>query len=122
MLGQIWKYVPSSHEGKPGETTAPGVLELFIEPNDGSVVANADNIAASPWGDLLVCEDATRESDTDNFLLGVTPGRQVYKLAKNATSRSEFAGSTFSPDGSTLFVNVQGEGKTFAITGPWRAA
>jgi secreted PhoX family phosphatase len=32
----------------------------------------------------------------------------------------EFAGSTFSPDGSTLFVNIQASaGMTFAIWGPW---
>jgi len=119
-MGQIWRYVPSLHEGTRGESSKPATLELFIEPNDGSVVANADNITASPWGDLMVCEDAATEGD--NFLLGVTRDRQVYKFAKNAVSDSEFAGATFSPDGSTLFVNVQGEGKTFAITGPWRRA
>ena len=33
----------------------------------------------------------------------------------------EFAGSTFSPDGHTLFVNIQaGRGMTFAIWGDWR--
>ena len=32
----------------------------------------------------------------------------------------EFAGSTFSPDGHTLFVNIQASrGMTFAIWGPW---
>jgi secreted PhoX family phosphatase len=32
----------------------------------------------------------------------------------------EFAGSTFSPDGQTLFVNIQAsDGMTFAIWGPW---
>jgi hypothetical protein len=32
----------------------------------------------------------------------------------------EFAGSTFSPDGHTLFVNIQASrGLTFAIWGPW---
>ena len=29
--------------------------------------------------------------------------------------------ATFSPDGSTLFVNLQSPGLTFAITGPWRS-
>jgi hypothetical protein len=32
----------------------------------------------------------------------------------------EFAGATFSPDGETLFVNIQTPGSTFAIWGPWR--
>jgi hypothetical protein len=30
-------------------------------------------------------------------------------------------GATFSPDGTTLFVNIQGDGLTLAITGPWLA-
>jgi len=33
-----------------------------------------------------------------------------------------FAGSTFSPDGKTLFVNIQAsKGISFAIWGPWAA-
>ena len=34
---------------------------------------------------------------------------------------AEWAGATFSPDGDTLFVNIQTPGITFAITGPWDA-
>ena len=52
--------------------------------------------------------------------VGVTPEGGMYKIARNALSHSEFAGACFSPDGSTLFVNMQSAGKTFAITGPWR--
>ena len=40
--GQLWKYVPSEFEGTPKEAEAPGTLELFVEPNDGSVVENAE--------------------------------------------------------------------------------
>jgi secreted PhoX family phosphatase len=43
-------------------------------------------------------------------------------LAKNVIPGcevEEFAGVTFSPDGETLFVNVQIPGLTFAIWGPW---
>ncbi|WP_279306391.1 hypothetical protein [Micromonospora globispora] len=36
-------------------------------------------------------------------------------------SNDEFAGSTFSPDGHTLFVTIQASrGLTFAIWGDWR--
>ena len=35
-------------------------------------------------------------------------------------NRTEFAGSCFSPDGSVLFVNMQGPGLTLAIRGPWK--
>lgn len=115
--GQIWRYTPSPVEGTDEEQNQPGQLELFIEPNDGSLVENADNLTVSPWGDLIVCEDGSG----DQYLVGVTPEGKIYKFAHNAVSDSEFAGATFSPDGTTLFVNIQGEGMTLAITGPWKA-
>ena len=93
-----------------------GTLELFVEPNDGALVENADNLTLAPWGDLIVCEDGTGE----DFLVGVTPAGQLYKLGRCAASASELAGACFSPDGSTLFVNIQAEGLTLAIQGPWR--
>lgn len=53
---------------------------------------------------------------------GVTPDGKVYAIARNVfTGNAEFAGAVFSPDGSTLFVNVYYPGLTFAITGPWSA-
>lgn len=121
--GQLWKYVPSASEGTDGEEQDPGVLELFLEPDDGHMVENADNITVSPWGDLVVCEDGVGEGvEPGNRLLGVTPAGKVYVLARNAKSDSEFAGVNFSPDGSTMFVNIQGDGLTLAVTGAWRAS
>ncbi len=113
--GQIWRYEPGASEStaKPGERA--GTLELFLEPNDPRLIDNADNLTMAPWGDLVVCEDG----EGDQFLVGVTPTGALYRLARNAGSSSEFAGATFSPDGSTLFVNIQGTGLTIAITGPW---
>lgn len=113
--GQIWKYVPSPFEGTEMESSQPGSLELFVEPNDGNIIDNADNLTVAPWGDLVVCED----SDGDNFLLGITPDGTVYRMGRNAVSESELAGATFSSDGSTLFMNIQHDGLTLAITGPW---
>ena len=116
-IGQIWRLTPSPHEGTPGEQESPAILELFIEPNDATIVENADNVTVAPWGDLVLCEDGPGEQ----FLLGVTPQGNVYRLARNALNRSEFAGATFSPDASTLFVNIQHpDGFTLAITGPWK--
>jgi len=113
--GQIWRYLPSRFEGKDDEKRFPGRLELFIEPNNAEILQHADNLCVSPWGDLIVCEDG----GPVNHVLGVTPKGKVYKLARNAIGDSEFAGSYFSPDGTTLFVNIQKEGLTLAITGPW---
>ncbi|MCY4234402.1 MAG: DUF839 domain-containing protein [Bacteroidetes bacterium] len=102
--GQIWRLTPSED-----------TLELFIEPNDPGMIENADNLTVTPWGDLIVCEDGSNEQ----FLVGVTPEGELYKFARNAVSHSELAGATFSPDGTTLFVNIQHDGLTLAISGPW---
>ena len=114
--GQIFRYVPSPQEGTPGERRAPGTLELFIEPNDSNLLENADNVTMAPWGDLILCEDGPKQQ----HIVGVTPAGRLYHFARNAADAFEFAGACFSPEGSTLFVNVQGAGRTFAITGPWR--
>ena len=115
--GQIWKYTPSNDEGQPGEDAKPGTLELFVEPNQEQLIDNADNLTVAPWGDVIVCEDGPGEQ----YLLGITPKGKIYKIGRNSHDRSEFAGSTFSPDGTTLFVNLQQRGLTLAITGPWRS-
>lgn len=106
-LGQIFKYTPSSTTG--------GTLELFFEPTTDEQFAAPDNICIAPSGDIIVCEDG----GGTEYVHGVTNTAQVYKIARNAFNSSEFAGACFSPDGSTLFVNMQSPGITFAITGPW---
>ena len=113
--GQIWRYTPSPFEGASGEEKDPGILELFIESKSSDLMENADNLTVAPWGDLIVCEDGSREQ----FLVGITPEGRLYRFARNAKNVFEFAGSTFSPDGTTLFVNIQKPGITLAITGPW---
>lgn len=115
VKGQIWRYVPSRYEGTHDESKDPAKLELFIEPNDKSVLQHADNLCVSHFGDVIVCEDG----GPVNHVLGVTPEGGVYKLGRNTMNNSEFAGSCFSPDGTTLFVNIQKPGLTLAITGPW---
>lgn len=114
--GQIWKYTSSPREGTRKETGEPGKLELFVEPNDGNVIDNADNLTVSPWGDLIVCEDGAGSQN----LVGVTSKGEIYKFGHNALNDSELTGATFSPDGTTLFVNIQHAGLTLAITGPWK--
>jgi secreted PhoX family phosphatase len=51
-----------------------------------------------------MCTDG---EDANQFLAGITPLGQTFPLAHNQMSDEEFAGATFSPDGGTLFVNVQ---------------
>lgn len=108
--GQVWRLAPAVQEQQPDRLT------LLVEPNDESLLDNCDNITVAPWGDLVLCEDGAR----GNGLVGVTPAGKTYRLAWNAANESELCGACFSPDGSTLFVNVQRPGCTLAITGPWR--
>ncbi len=119
--GQIWRYTPSADEGTPAEEQRPGTVELYLEPNDASAVENADNITVAPWGDLFICEDEAVAGDDVNRLMGVTPDGRFYPFARNSMSASELAGVCFSPDGSTMFVNIQGNGLTLAVTGPWKS-
>ena len=116
-IGQIWMYTPSNAEGESGEAASPGTLELFIDPNDSTLIENADNLTVAPWNELCVCED--RGSRTAR-IISVTSDGQPFVFAA-CHLKSELAGATFSPDGSTLFVNAQKSGLTFAVTGPWHA-
>jgi len=107
--GQIWRY---KHIGKRG---AQGELELFFESSGKDILNFPDNITVSPWGDLIVSEDGKGP----DRLVGIKPNGDHYYLAKNIYNNSEFAGASFSPDGSVLFVNIYKPTMTLAIKGPW---
>lgn len=115
-LGQVFVYTPSVNEGQAGEKDHPGSLLLLAQATQDSLLRNADNLTASPWGDLIVCEDTADHCG----LVGVRKDGSQYALADHAYSSSELAGVCFSPDGSILFVNVQYPGRTLAIRGPWQ--
>ncbi|MEM7328057.1 MAG: alkaline phosphatase PhoX [Pseudomonadota bacterium] len=111
--GQIWRYIPSPHEGTSREAEAPGRLILHYESPDRSEMDMCDNIVPAPWGHLVICEDGPGA----NAVKGVAPDGRIYTIAQ--TNVSEVAGACFSPDGQTLFFNVQKAGVTVAVTGPW---
>lgn len=113
--GQIFRYRPSVYEGTARENEVPGSIELFAEPNDKDILKYCDNLTVAPWGDIVLCEDHDHP-----FLVGITPAGEYYKLGENTGYNSELAGVVFSPDGTTLFVNIQHAGLTLAIEGPWR--
>jgi secreted PhoX family phosphatase len=88
-----------------------------------------DNIAVSPRGGLVLCEDGGGITRVH----GLTTDGGIFPFARNNAliepgcgrraggfRESEFAGATFSPDGRWLFLNIQNPGITFAITGPWK--
>ncbi len=109
-LGQVWLYTP---QGKDR-----GKLKLIFESPEEAVLDMPDNLCVSPSGGLIICEDGNNEQ----YVRGLTRQGQIFDLAKNILpgfEGREFAGATFSPDGQTLFVNIQTPGITLAIWGPW---
>ena len=109
-LGQVWEYTPA---------TGGGTLRLLFESTTANDLASPDNLCVSPRGQgLVLCEDGSGVQ----HLRGLTRDGRVFDFARNAVAGStdqEFAGATFSPDGQTLFVNIQTPGLTFAIWGDW---
>jgi secreted PhoX family phosphatase len=113
--GQVWAY-----------DTRASRLTLVFESPGPDTLDFPDNVTTRD-GAIVLCEDGTE----DNYVRALRPDGRLVNLAWNqlylddddpTTDRSEdeFAGSTFSPDGHTLFVNIQaGKGMSFAIWGPW---
>jgi secreted PhoX family phosphatase len=125
--GHVWQYVPGPEEGRGGDGDM-GLLRLIFESPGTSVLDSPDNITVSPRGGLVLCEDG----GGDQWLRGMSRGGQIFDFARNLLNDNEFAGACFSPDGHTLFVNIQGatsgdptdsevkgSGLTLAIWGPW---
>ncbi len=111
--GQVWGY-----------DTRSETLFLVYQSPSRAVLDFPDNITTSARGTLILCEDNTE----DNYIRGLSRGGQLWDIALNRLrsstgadrSNDEFAGSTFSPDGHTLFVNIQASrGLSFAIWGRW---
>ncbi len=116
--GQIWVYEPTGRDN--------GRLTLVFESPSREILDMPDNVCLMPKSKLLfICEDSDyvgQGSTPDNFIRILTPGGQIADFAKNITPNftgGEFAGTTFSKDGKTLFVNIQTAGVTLAIWGDW---
>ncbi len=115
QLGQIMRYQPLSQYSNSGRSD--GRIQLFLESHDPTQFNFGDNLTLTPQGHLLVCEDQYTKV-VENHLRGVSPSGEVYDFAK-LNRQTELAGVCFSPDGSTMFVNVYSPTMTLAITGPW---
>jgi secreted PhoX family phosphatase len=90
-------------------------LELFAESEDKTVLHMCDNLTITPWGHVMACED----NGESNRLHIIDQQGNIKLFGINKSSGSELAGAVFSPSGKTLFVNIQENGETVAITGPW---
>jgi len=104
--GQIWRYHPRSE-----------TIELVAFFPKGTPFDGPDSITAGPHGFAIACTDG----EDDQYLVGIDDDGAAFTFAYNSGTDDEFAGATFSPDGNTLFANIQGNPAfTLAIWGPWR--
>lgn len=106
--GQVWAYDPRAEQ-----------LHMLFESPSDQVLDLPDNVTTSKRGSVILCEDGPNF----NFLRALTRQGKLFTIAQNKVPgriNDEFAGSTFSHSGRTLFVNVQSRtGLSFAIWGPW---
>ena len=108
--GQVWFYDPANET-----VQLKSIFGVNPDPAADTDYDGPDNICLDPNGGLILAEDG----DGIQHLVGVTTSGQAFPMARNDVSGSEFAGPTFTEDGQVLFACIQGDGYTFAITGPW---
>lgn len=117
--GQVWFYDP-----KRRTVRLQVLLGVNADPSVEGGYDGPDNITVSPYGGLIIAEDGSGLQ----HLFGATESGRTYPLARNEMNMgtdeepeySEFTGVCFSPDGRTLFANIQDPGIMLAVTGPWR--
>lgn len=132
--GSVWTYKPN--RSNPDR----GTLTLVFAAANNQAGNNPDNVTVSPRGGILLFEDGADlvASGQPMRILGLTGNGDAYPLVFNNVNLTaadlaaagkvvtpgdyrdfEFAGGCWNKSGRTLYVNIQGPGITFAITGPW---
>ena len=107
QLGQLLELSP---EGDGG------VLHVLASSRGVPDLEMPDNVTVGPGGRLYFCEDGGGR----DYLRGLDPVTgEVFDFARNALSENELAGVCFSPDGTAMFLNLQVDGLTLAIRGPF---
>jgi secreted PhoX family phosphatase len=108
--GQVWAYHPNR-----------GTLEVVYQSAGVNDLHLPDNVTTSPRGTLILCEDNTPPTGQTNTLQALTRWGQLIPIADHLERPGvEFAGAIFSPNGRTLYVNLQtGVAMSVAIWGPW---
>ncbi len=90
--------------------------------SDGlSAFANPDNLGFDPAGNLWIVTDGTQPDDNNNgcFVCPTEgPDRGLVRQFMSGPVGAEISGATFSPDGETLFINVQHPGSGSSIEEP----
>ena len=69
-VGQVWEFRPDGDGG---------TLTLIFESPGAAVLDAPDNLAVSPQGSILLCEDG----DDDQYMRGVTLDGEIFDFALN---------------------------------------
>lgn len=96
----------------------PDTLHVLAVSDDPELLDMPDAVCVAPDGRVYVAEDGLN----GNYLRRIDAQGRVATFARNARSLGELAGICFAPDGQTMFVNLQADQLTLAITGPFDAA
>ena len=95
-FGQLWVY-----------DTRQGRRSRCCSSRRAATCSSCPTTSASARASARCC---ARTGRSENYLRGVTPDGEIFDFARNAIAgrqQEEFAGSTFTPDGKVLFVNIQ---------------
>lgn len=92
-----------------------GTLEVFTASTDRASMDMPDNLTIAPNGTLFFAEDGQGQ----DYVRGVSERGEVFELARNAASDGEITGVCFSPDGRAMFLNLQEDGLTLVVEGPF---
>ena len=120
-LGRLGRRPGVASGGAPGRcgpiTRIAGILEVVYQSTSTADLRLPDNVTASPRGTLILCED----NAGPNRLQALTKWGDLVTFAERSDLPAvEFAGATFAPDGTTLFVNLNASSAlSVAIWGPW---
>ncbi|MGE0787381.1 MAG: alkaline phosphatase PhoX [Sandaracinaceae bacterium] len=92
-----------------------GTLRVIASSEDRAQMDMPDNVTMDPRGVLWFVEDG----EGHDYLRGVAPDGEVFAVGRNALSEGELTGVCFTPDGRAMFVNLQEEGLTLRVEGPF---
>ena len=92
-----------------------GSIEAIAVSTDREALDMPDNVTVGPQGTIFFVEDGGGH----DYLRGVRADGTVFPVGRNAASEGEITGVCFSPDARAMFVNLQDDGITAVITGPF---